>query len=117
MQVFIYTGLYRYTVCRRAPVVLQLLQGKDMLVEVFLKFLVGIVDVKLFKPIHLEAKKHVLYTDLHLLCCYLENNFQKSSDLKVLKAKDVKDADGFKVFLPFDLLVDLEDDPGETLGI
>ena len=40
-----------------------------------------------------------------------------SSDLKVLKAEDVEDADGLEVLLPFDFLVDLEDDPGETLGI
>lgn len=41
----------------------------------------------------------------------------QSSDLKVLEAEDVKDANGFEVFLPFDLLVDPEDDPGEALGI
>ena len=39
------------------------------------------------------------------------------SYLKVLKAEDVEDADGFEVFLPFDLLIYFEDDPGETLGI
>lgn len=41
----------------------------------------------------------------------------KGSDLKVLKAKDVKDADWFEIFLPFDFLIDFEDDPGEALGI
>lgn len=41
----------------------------------------------------------------------------QKSDLEVLKAKDVKDPNGFEVFFPFDLLIDLEDDPGETLGI
>lgn len=39
------------------------------------------------------------------------------SHLKVLKAKDVEDADGFKVLFAFNLLIYLEDDPGETLGI
>lgn len=47
-------GLY-YT-REGAPVVLQLLQGEDVLVEVLLKFFVGVVDVKLLKAIHLEAK-------------------------------------------------------------
>lgn len=37
--------------------------------------------------------------------------YMSSSDLKVLKSKDVKDADGFEVFLPFDLLIYLQDDP------
>lgn len=41
----------------------------------------------------------------------------QSPHLKVLKAKDVKDADGFEVFLPLNLLINLEDDPGETLGV
>lgn len=41
----------------------------------------------------------------------------QKSDLEVLKAKDVKDPNGFEVFFPFDLLIDLEDYPGETLGI
>lgn len=31
-----------------------------MLVEVLLKFLVGIVDVELLKPIHLEAETRIL---------------------------------------------------------
>lgn len=30
-----------------------------MLIEVLLKFLIGIVDVELFKPIHLEAEMHI----------------------------------------------------------
>lgn len=38
---------------RSAPVVLQLLQGEDVLVKVLLKLLVGIVDVELLKPVHL----------------------------------------------------------------
>lgn len=88
-----------------------------MLVEVLLKFLVGVVDVELLKPIHLQAKAHILQSHLHLVCWYLNYKTAPSSDLKVLKTKDVKDADGFKVFLPFDLLIDLQDDPGETLGI
>lgn len=41
-----------------------------MLVEVLLKFLVGVVDVELLKPIHLKAKTHMSYTDLHLGCWY-----------------------------------------------
>lgn len=47
------------SIYRSAPVVLQLLQGKDVLVEVLLKFLVGVVDVELLKPIHLEAETHI----------------------------------------------------------
>lgn len=39
------------------------------------------------------------------------------SYLKVLKAKDVENTDGFKVFFAFNLLIYLEDDPGETLGV
>lgn len=39
------------------------------------------------------------------------------SDLKILKAEDVKNPNRLEVFFPFDLLIDLEDDPGETLGI
>lgn len=39
------------------------------------------------------------------------------SHLKVLEAKDVEDADGFKILFAFNLLIYLEDDPGETLGI
>lgn len=39
------------------------------------------------------------------------------SHLKVLKAEDVEDADGFEVLFAFNLLIYLEDDPGETLGI
>ena len=46
--------------CRSAPVVLQLLQGEDMLIEVLLKFLIGVVDVKLFKPIHLLKEETLL---------------------------------------------------------
>lgn len=41
----------------------------------------------------------------------------QSSDLKVLKAEDVEDADGFEVFLPFDFLIDFEDDPRKALGV
>ena len=37
--------------------------------------------------------------------------------LKVLKAKDVQDADGLEVVLPPDLLVDPHDYPGKTLGV
>ena len=36
------------------PVVLQLFQGEDVFVEVFLELLIGVVDVELFKPVHLE---------------------------------------------------------------
>lgn len=49
--------------------------------------------------------------------CVCECVCRFQTNLKVLKAEDVQDSDGLKVFLPFDLLVDLEDDPGETLGI
>lgn len=40
-----------------------------------------------------------------------------SSDLKVLKAKNVQNPNGLKVFLPFNLLVDFQDDPGKTLRV
>lgn len=36
------------------PVVLQLLQREDVLVEVLLQFLVGVVDVKLFEAVYLQ---------------------------------------------------------------
>lgn len=36
------------------PVVLELLQREDVLVEILLEFLVGVVDVKLLKPVHLH---------------------------------------------------------------
>lgn len=91
-----------------------------MLVEVLLKFLVGVVDVELLKPIHLEAEKRILNRSVSGLLVLRKKLLAKSAqkpDLEVLKAKDVKDPDGFKVFFPFDLLIDLEDDPGETLGI
>lgn len=41
------------------PVVFQLLQGENVLVEVFLEFLVGIVDVKLLEAIHLKVQRHI----------------------------------------------------------
>ena len=41
----------------------------------------------------------------------------QSSDLKILEAKDVQDTDRFEVLLPFDLLIDLADDPGEALCV
>lgn len=104
---------------KSAPVVLQLLQGEDVLVEVLLKFLVGIVDVELFKPIHLETQTHLWFQPAEE-----KQNKTKtpgetphSSDLKVLEAEDVQDPDGLKVFFPFDLLVDFQDDPGETLRV
>lgn len=89
-----------------------------MLVEVLLEFLIGIVDVKLLKPIHLEVERHIFrsVSGLHV-CERASSETVQSSHLKVLKAENVKDADGLEVFLPFDLLIDLEDDPGETLGI
>lgn len=52
---------------KSAPVVLQLLQGEDVLVEVLLKFLVSVVDVKLFKSIHLEAETPVSQTHTSLV--------------------------------------------------
>ena len=93
-----------------APVVLELLQGEDVLVEVLLKFLVGVVDVKLLEPIHLEAKTHFLVNRSALSSASAQQNSfgpeqLLSSDLKVLEAEDVEDADGFEVFLPLDLLV------------
>lgn len=42
----------------RPPVVLELLQREDVLVEILLKFFVGIVDVKLFKPVHLQDTEY-----------------------------------------------------------
>lgn len=43
---------------RPPPVVLELFQREDVLVEIFLKFFVGIIDVKLFKPVHLQEKEY-----------------------------------------------------------
>lgn len=39
-----------------SPVVLQLLQGEDVFVEIFLEFLICIVNVKLLKTIHLQEE-------------------------------------------------------------
>lgn len=89
-----------------------------MLIEVLLKFLVGVVDVELLKPIHLEAEKHINILILIYLVWSAETYRRgQMSHLKVLKAKDVEDADGFKILFAFNLLIYLEDDPGETLGI
>lgn len=41
---------------RLSPVVLQLLQGEDVFVEIFLEFLICIVNVKLLKTIHLQEE-------------------------------------------------------------
>lgn len=41
-----------------SPVVLQLLQGEDVLVEVLLELLICIVNVKLLKPIHLQESRN-----------------------------------------------------------
>ena len=43
-----------------SPVVLQLLQGEDMLVEIFLELLICIVNVKLLKTIHLWEETKIL---------------------------------------------------------
>ena len=48
---------------------------------------------------------------------YVSLRHVRGPHLKVLKAKYVEDPDGFEVVLPFDLLVDPKNDPGETLGI
>lgn len=42
-----------------------LFKGKDVLVEVLLEFLVGKIDVELFKPIHFEIleSENVKYSD------------------------------------------------------
>lgn len=37
------------------PVVLQLLQREDVFVEIFLKFLIGIINVELFKAVDLQS--------------------------------------------------------------
>lgn len=47
----------------------------------------------------------------------VKDNQKTTSDLKVFKAKDIQDANGFEIFFSFDFLVNLKDDPGETLGI
>lgn len=39
-----------------APVVLQLLQREDVFIEVLLKLLIGVVDIKLLKSVHLDRK-------------------------------------------------------------
>ena len=41
------------TVQIKLPVVLMLLQWKDVFVEILLELLIGIVDVKLLKPVNL----------------------------------------------------------------
>ena len=45
----------------KLPVVLMLLQWKDVFVEILLEFLIGIVDVELLKPVNLviQIYKHV----------------------------------------------------------
>lgn len=51
------------------PVVLQLLQREDVLVEVLLKLLVGIIDVKLLKPVDLQAQRQgFTYRHVMVLC-------------------------------------------------
>lgn len=50
-----------------SPVVLQLLQGEDVFVEIFLEFLICIVNVKLLKTIHLQEtiiKFYILVPEL-----------------------------------------------------
>lgn len=39
-----------------SPVIFKLLQGKDVLIEVLLELLVGIVNVELLEPVHLERE-------------------------------------------------------------
>lgn len=39
---------------RPSPVVFQLFQREDVLVEILLEFLVGVVDVKLLEPVYLQ---------------------------------------------------------------
>lgn len=47
-----------------SPVIFKLLQGEDVLVEVLLELLVGIVNVELLEPVHLEGERsHKNMTD------------------------------------------------------
>lgn len=39
------------------PVVLMLFKGENVLVEILLQLLIGIVDVELFKPVYLHEEK------------------------------------------------------------
>lgn len=51
----LYASMYDVKLCKGFwPVVLQLLQGEDVLIEVLLEFLVCVVDIELFKPVHLH---------------------------------------------------------------
>lgn len=40
-----------------------------MLIEIFLKFLIGVVDIKLLKSIDLGTDEHVIRAGLHLHYC------------------------------------------------
>lgn len=95
-----------------------------MLIEIFLEFFVGVVDVKLFEPVHLqeEGQKNEFTRQgseftgkIHLI--WSVSDQKTCNHLKVLEAKDVEDSDGLEVFLSFDFLVDFHYDPGKTLGI
>lgn len=68
------------------PVVLQLLQREDVLVEVLLKLLVGIIDVKLFKPVDLQAQRQGLtYRCVMVLCRETSSTLSGSSGSVNLK--------------------------------
>lgn len=93
-----------------------------MLVEVLLEFLVGIVNVKLLEPVHLEGKKKVVknMTTCHRQTVWLErftSLHSTNSHLEVFKAKDIQNANRLEVVLSFDFLVNSGDDPRKTLGI
>lgn len=133
---------------RHLLVVFKLLQGENVLIEIFLKLLVCIVDVELLKAVHLRganqntkimnSKKFlrfvhqsktkytdntgIRWTELqdHVIKCLLLISHIKdkvNANLKVLKSKNVEDADGFEVLLAPDAVVQLVNDPVETLGI
>lgn len=68
------------------PVVLQLLQREDVLVEVLLELLVGIIDVKLFKPVDLQAQRQGLtYRRVMVLCRETSSTLSGSSGSVNLK--------------------------------
>lgn len=49
-----------------SPVVLQLLQGEDVFVEIFLQLLICVVNVKLFKTIHLWEETKIIKFNMGL---------------------------------------------------
>lgn len=80
------------------PVVLQLLQREDVLVEVLLKLLVGIIDVKLFKPVDLQAQRQGLtYRRVMVLYCETSSTLSGSVNLKMAILHNGNHKAGYRV--------------------